>query len=141
MPGMLVFCIACSASFSSSETATWTFSSVTSGLSAAWATRAIKASATNKDPCLAFVDGSVMKVGSTIQFPSQPEVLSYHDFLFGQAQNQYIKLIQIPKLGNRRRARRRARPRFIGLLRREKSRSSWQLFCSVSVTVRILDDE
>ena len=30
---------------------------------------------------------------------AQPEVLSYHDFLFGQAQNQYIKLIQIPKLG------------------------------------------
>ena len=39
---------------------------------------------------------------------------------------------QIPKLGNRR----RARPRFIGLLRREKSRSSWQLFCSVRVTLR-----
>ncbi len=33
-------------------------------------------------------------------------------------------------------SRRRARPRFIGLLRREKSRSSWQLFCSVSVSVR-----
>jgi hypothetical protein len=25
---------------------------------------------------------------------AQPEVLSYHDFLFGQAQNQYIKLIK-----------------------------------------------
>jgi hypothetical protein len=35
-----------------------------------------------------------------------------------------------PELGNRP----RARPRFIGLLRREKSRSSWQLFCSVCVT-------
>jgi hypothetical protein len=35
-------------------------------------------------------------------------------------------LTQIPKLGNRPRPRRRAR--FIGLLRREKSRSSWQLF-------------
>src|SRR5260370_37725086 len=49
MPGMPVFCIACSASFSSSGRAAWTFSSVTSGLSAAWASRAIKASATNKD--------------------------------------------------------------------------------------------
>jgi hypothetical protein len=27
------------------------------------------------------------------------------------------------------------------LLRREKSRSSWQLFCSVCVTVRILEDD
>jgi hypothetical protein len=37
-----------------------------------------------------------------------------------------------PELGNR--PRRRARPRFIGPLRREKSRPSWQLFCSVCVT-------
>jgi hypothetical protein len=29
----------------------------------------------------------------------------------------------------------------IGLLRREKSRSSWQLFCSVCVTVRIPEDD
>jgi len=47
-----------------------------------------------------------------------------------------ICLAQIPKLGNRPRPRRRARSRFIGLLRREKSRSSWQLFCSISLTVR-----
>ena len=40
-------------------------------------------------------------------------------------------LTQIPKLGNRRRAR-----RLIGLLRREKSRSPWQLFGSVGVTAR-----
>ncbi len=39
-------------------------------------------------------------------------------------------LSPIPKLGNR------PRSRFIGLLRREKSRSSWQLFCSITVTVR-----
>jgi tartrate dehydrogenase/decarboxylase/D-malate dehydrogenase len=38
--------------------------------------------------------------------------------------------------GNRPRPYSRARPRFMGLLRREKSRSSRQLFCSVSVTVR-----
>jgi len=43
-------------------------------------------------------------------------------------------LSPIPKLGNR--PRPRPRSRFIGLLRREKSRSSWQLFCSVTVTVR-----
>jgi hypothetical protein len=29
--------------------------------------------------------------------------------------------------------------RFVGLLRREKSRSSWQLFCSVCLTVRYLN--
>ena len=38
-------------------------------------------------------------------------------------------------------SRRRARSRFIGLLRREKSQSSRQLFCSVWVTVRILEDD
>src|SRR6266481_7686790 len=38
-------------------------------------------------------------------------------------------------------SRRRARPRFIGLLRREKRRSSCQLFWSVCVTVRILEDD
>ena len=35
----------------------------------------------------------------------------------------------------------RARPSIYWLLRREKSRSSWQLFCSVCVTVRILEDD
>jgi hypothetical protein len=44
-------------------------------------------------------------------------------------------LTPIPKLGNHPRPYSR-RARFIGLLRREESRSSWQLFCSVSVTVR-----
>ena len=39
----------------------------------------------------------------------------------------------------RNRPRHRARPRFIGLQRREKSRSSWQLFSSASVTVRCLN--
>jgi len=34
-------------------------------------------------------------------------------------------LTQIPKLGNRPRPRRRARPSIYWLLRREKSRSSW----------------
>jgi hypothetical protein len=43
-------------------------------------------------------------------------------------------LTRIPKLGNRPRPYSRAR--FIGLLRREKSRSSWQLFCSVAVRYR-----
>jgi hypothetical protein len=38
-------------------------------------------------------------------------------------------------------SRRRARPSIYSLLRREKSRSSWQLFCSVCVTVRILEDD
>src|SRR6266478_9036784 len=38
-------------------------------------------------------------------------------------------------------SRRRARPSIYWLLRREKSRSSWQLFCSVCVTVRILEDD
>src|SRR6266481_8676133 len=46
---------------------------------------------------------------------------------------------QIPKLGKRPRPRRRARPRFIGLLRREKNRSSWQLFYSLGVAVRYLN--
>jgi hypothetical protein len=51
-------------------------------------------------------------------------------------------LTQIPKLGNRPRPySRRARPSINWLLRREKSRSSWQLFCSVCVTVRILEDD
>src|SRR5260370_25839869 len=38
-------------------------------------------------------------------------------------------------------SRRRARPSLYWLLRREKIRSSWQLFCSVCVTVRILEDD
>jgi hypothetical protein len=42
-----------------------------------------------------------------------------------------------PELGNR---PRRARPRFIGLLRREKSRSSWQLFWFRLCDGRILEE-
>jgi hypothetical protein len=52
-----------------------------------------------------------------------------------------MDLTQIPKLGNRPGPRRRARPSIYWLLRREKSRSSGQLFCSVCVTVRILEDD
>ena len=62
--------------------------------------------------------------------------LSYLEKFWHNAGVGLTVLSQIPKLGNRPRPYSRARSRFIGLLRREKSRSSWQLFGSVSVTAR-----